>query len=297
MPLAGHSPEEDPLLGTSGVESPVKNPPQTRPLPQIPQTGKESQSMEENSEDNVTYLRRLQSESQNPNFQTQDTCSLDSKGSRGNFLEGQDIPLDFEKSAGLIAVLYETENQHSRGSLNELEAETKPMLNALRVDVLPEEPIKVRELLPIPGFGAEHLRPSKHTKETKDSPKYNDSFSINPREIEQDYEIDLKRLEVQDKVLGGGEFGIVYKGRYHFNDKKVIDVAVKQLKGVYVDMLYSISTGQNFQILMTVFVTYTYYYYYYYYYYHYYYYYQYHYRYRYPYPYPYHYHYHYHYHH
>ena len=36
-------------------------------------------------------------------------------------------------------------------------------------------------------------------------------------------------------MLGEGEFGIVYKGRYHGKDTKVIDVAVKQLKGMYVD--------------------------------------------------------------
>ena len=220
VPLSGQSPEENPLLDTSGIRSPVKKPPQIRPLPAIPQIEKENQRMEENSEQNVTC--------QNPNFQAQDTCTQDSKGSRGNVLEGQDILLDTEKST----VLHETENQPSRGSLNETEGDTTPLDNALRVDVSPGEPIKVRDLLPIPDFGAAHLRPSKPTKEARDSSKYNDSFSINSQEIEQDYEIDLKRLEVHDEVLGEGEFGIVYKGLYHCKDKKVIDVAVKQLKGV-----------------------------------------------------------------
>ena len=252
VPLSGQSPEENPLLETSGVESPLKKPPQTRPLLPIPQTEKECQRIEENSVHNVTCLRILGSESQNPNFQTQDTCTLDSKGSRGNVFEGQDIPLDTEKSTGLIAVLHATENQPILGSMSETEAETRPLLNALRVDVSPGDPIKVRDLLPIPDFGAAHLSPSKPSEETNDSSKYNDGFSINSQEIEQDYEIDLKRLEVQEKVLGEGEFGIVYKGRYHCEDKKVIDVAVKLLKGVYVDRLYyiSITTRENSQILI-----------------------------------------------
>ena len=45
------------------------------------------------------------------------------------------------------------------------------------------------------------------------------------------WEIDLERLEVLDKVLGEGEFGIVHKGRYAGKDGKITDVAVKQLKG------------------------------------------------------------------
>ena len=252
VPLSGQSPEEDPLLDTSCVESLLKKPPQKRPLPPIPQIEKKSQRMEQKSEHNVTCLCRLQSESQNPNFQTQDTCTIGSKRSRGNVLEGQDVPLDTEKSTGLIAVLYENGNQPSCGSLNEREAETRPVLNALRVDVSPGEPRKVREFLPVPDFGAAHLSPSNPSEETNDTSKYNDGFSINSQEIEQDYEIDLKRLEVQEKVLGEGEFGIVYKGRYHCEDKKVIDVAVKLLKGVYVDRLYciSITTRQNSQVLI-----------------------------------------------
>ena len=59
MPLSGHSAEEDPLLGTSAAESPVKKPPQARPLPPIPQIEKEGQRIEENSEDNVTSLSML----------------------------------------------------------------------------------------------------------------------------------------------------------------------------------------------------------------------------------------------
>ena len=189
--------------------------------------------MEENSEHNVTCLRMLQSETQNPNFQTP------VKGSRGNILEGQDIPLDVEKNACLTAVWQETEKEHwllpARGSMSETEAETKPMLSALGVDFSLGEPPNVRELLPTADFEAAPPRPPTPTKETKDGAKYNEISSINSREIEEDYEIDLERLEVRDEVLGEGEFGIVYKGRYYCKDNKAINVAVKQLKGMHID--------------------------------------------------------------
>jgi len=226
VPLSRHSPEENPLLG---VESQVKKPPQARPLPPIPQIEKESQRMEENSEQNVTCLGMLQSETQNPNFQTPGS------GDRGNILEGQDIPLEIEKNTNLIVVRQETEKEPgllpSRGSMSEPEAETKPKLGALGVGFSPaHEPPKVRELLPTPDFEATPPRPPKPTKKTKQGTKYNERSSSNSQEIGEDYEIDLKRLEVRDEVLGEGEFGIVYKGRYHCKDTKVIDVAVKQLK-------------------------------------------------------------------
>ena len=234
MQLSGHSPEENPLLGTSGPESPVKRPPRARPLPPIPQIEKERQRMEENSEHNVRRLRMLQSETQNPNFQTPD------EGSRGNILgAGQDIPLDIENNSCLTAVWQETEEEPwllpARGSMSETEAQTKPILSALGVDLSLGEPPNVGELLPTADFEAAPPRPPKPTKETKDGAKYNESSSINSREIEVDYEIDLKRLEVRDEVLGEGEFGIVCKGRYYCKDNKAINLAVKQLKGMYVD--------------------------------------------------------------
>ena len=233
VPLSAHSPEEHPLLGTSCAESALKKPPQARPLPQIPHIQKEGQKMEENSEDNVTCLRIVQSASQNPNFQTPD------KGGRGNILEGQGIPLDIEENTGLIAAMQETGKETwllpSSGSMSETEAETKPMLSVLGVDFSAGEPTNVTELLPTPDFEVAPPRPPKPTRETEESTKYNESSSIDSQEIEEDYEIDLKRLEVQDEVLGEGEFGIVYKGRYHGKDTKVIDVAVKQFKGTYVD--------------------------------------------------------------
>ena len=223
MPLSGHSSEENPLLA---AESQEKKPPQDRPLPPNPQIGKDSQKMEENSEHNVTCLGVLLSETQNPNFQTLDN------GGRGSILGGQDIPLDVEINTDLIAVWQETEKEPgllpSRGSMGEPEAETKPVLSALGVGVSPGRELpNIRELPPTPKLEATPPRPPKPSKETNES-------SINSQEIEEDYEIDLKRL-VRDEVLGEGEFGIVYKGRYHCKNNKAIDVAVKQLKGMYVD--------------------------------------------------------------
>ena len=49
------------------------------------------------------------------------------------------------------------------------------------------------------------------------------------RETEEGFD-NMENLEVLDEVLGEGEFGIVYKGRYG-KDGNVTDVAVKKLKG------------------------------------------------------------------
>ena len=43
----------------------------------------------------------------------------------------------------------------------------------------------------------------------------------------------LENLEVFDEILGEGEFGIVYKGRYGGKDGNMTDVAVKKLKSTY----------------------------------------------------------------
>ena len=43
----------------------------------------------------------------------------------------------------------------------------------------------------------------------------------------------LENLEVFDELLGEGEFGIVYKGRYGGKDGNMTDLAVKKLKGTY----------------------------------------------------------------
>lgn len=56
------------------------------------------------------------------------------------------------------------------------------------------------------------------------------------RKISQETEercVNLENLEVSNEILGEGEFGIVYKGRYGGKDGNMIDVAVKKLKGGY----------------------------------------------------------------
>ena len=78
--------------------------------------------MEEKFEHNVTRLRMLQSETQNPDFETPD------EGSRGNVLgAGQHIPLDNGKNTCLTAVWQETEEEPwslpGRGCMSETEAE------------------------------------------------------------------------------------------------------------------------------------------------------------------------------
>ena len=50
------------------------------------------------------------------------------------------------------------------------------------------------------------------------------------KETEEESE-NLENLEVFDEILGEGEFGIVYKGRYGGKDGNMTDVAVKKLKG------------------------------------------------------------------
>lgn len=52
---------------------------------------------------------------------------------------------------------------------------------------------------------------------------------ITSLETEEGYE-NLENLEVFDEILGEGEFGIVYKGRYGGKDGNMTDVAVKKLK-------------------------------------------------------------------
>ena len=64
------------------------------------------------------------------------------------------------------------------------------------------------------------------------SRKNSDTFQNCLEEIEESWEIDLERLEVlRDEILGEGEFGVVYRGRYRGEDEQIFDVAVKQLKG------------------------------------------------------------------
>lgn len=64
-----------------------------------------------------------------------------------------------------------------------------------------------------------------------DSSESRENIRIDQKIANEGWEINLNRLEVKDEVLGEGQFGIVYKGQYCREDGKVIDVAVKQLKG------------------------------------------------------------------
>lgn len=63
-----------------------------------------------------------------------------------------------------------------------------------------------------------------------DSSESRENIRIDQK-VANGWEINLNRLEVKDEVLGEGQFGIVYKGQYCREDGKVMDVAVKQLKG------------------------------------------------------------------
>ena len=63
----------------------------------------------------------------------------------------------------------------------------------------------------------------------KDSNKIQTSLFTEIEESEKD----RGTLEVLDEVLGEGEYGIVYKGRYGGRNGSIIDVAVKKLKGMH----------------------------------------------------------------
>ena len=68
------------------------------------------------------------------------------------------------------------------------------------------------------GVALDHGEQSDHVRTTQ--------------EIEEGSENDLESLEVLDEMLGEGEYGIVYKGRYGGKDGSITDVAVKKLKGI-----------------------------------------------------------------
>ena len=63
----------------------------------------------------------------------------------------------------------------------------------------------------------------------KDSDEIQTSLFIEIEESEKDQ----VTLEVLDEVLGEGEYGIVYKGRYGGRNGSITDVAVKKLKGMH----------------------------------------------------------------
>lgn len=51
-------------------------------------------------------------------------------------------------------------------------------------------------------------------------------------DINRNWEIPRERLQITEKKLGGGEFGVVKKGFYLRKDGKELPVAVKMLKGL-----------------------------------------------------------------
>ena len=63
----------------------------------------------------------------------------------------------------------------------------------------------------------------------KDSDEIQTSLFIEIEESEKD----RGTLEVLDEVLGEGEYGIVYKGRYGGRNGSITDVVVKKLKGMH----------------------------------------------------------------
>lgn len=150
----------------------------------------------------------------------------------------------------------------------EIHSEEHSLLGELTVEILTRTSPQARQLCPVTGLGdTPPKRPPKPRR--KESTEHKvvcscivESRSRNPKleksdifgskdsgydsaesrenicidqeivlEINEGWEIDLNRLEVKDEVLGEGQFGIVFKGRYCRDDGNVIDVAVKQLKG------------------------------------------------------------------
>ena len=51
-------------------------------------------------------------------------------------------------------------------------------------------------------------------------------------EIDRNWQIPREKLEITGEKLGGGEFGIVYKGFYLRRDDSKLPVAVKTLRGL-----------------------------------------------------------------
>ena len=66
-----------------------------------------------------------------------------------------------------------------------------------------------------------------------DSDKDSDEIQTSLLTEIEESEKDQGTLEVLDEVLGEGEYGIVYKGRYGGRNGSITDVAVKKLKGMH----------------------------------------------------------------
>lgn len=245
---SGYSSDANPLLDTLRVDLPARKPPQARPLPPTP----EVDDAEWNSGQNVMCSSMLQFGSQSPDFESSEAGTLDEDG-------GFDIP---ERRRSIQRSPAPRRTPKPRKEIEENQEH-----NELRSPVLQSGSQSTRfetskaSTLDRKGGGCDspekrdsiqHLpaprRPPKPRNGLKEDTKHNELRFIESQEIEEDYEIDLKRLEITDTLLGEGEFGIVYKGRYRCKDEKVIDVAVKQLKGLSMWIVNSFLELINFII-------------------------------------------------
>ena len=233
--FSGHNFEENPLLEKLRVDLSERNPPQVRPLPSIP-----SPKVEWNSGQNVMRSSMLQSGSLDPNFESSEARTLNRKD------EGCDIPerrdnIQYSPAPRRPQKLgkeIKEKTKHNEvcssvlqsGSQN-LKFETSEATTLDRKDCGSHSLEKQGSIQHSP---APH-RPPKPRKKLQEITEQNKMCCIKSQKIEEDYEIDFKRLAIQGTVLGEGEFGIVYRGSYCCKDEKVIDVAVKQLKGMYVN--------------------------------------------------------------
>ena len=227
--FAGHGSEEEPLLNKLLVDRPARKPTQARLLPPTPDAQNASSSMTWNSNHNVTRLSDMQSRSQNHDSES-------SKTDTQNRMEGGHDIADRRVSSQRSpppcrSPKHRKENKENAGrdQTPNREISEGSILHRKEGDCDGQERKGSVQHSPAPP------RPPKPRKEVKVNTEHDENGCIKLPENEEHGEIYLERLEIHDKVLGKGEYGIVYKGSYRLNDEKVIDVAVKQLKGMCVD--------------------------------------------------------------
>ncbi|XP_078346182.1 uncharacterized protein LOC144631592 isoform X3 [Oculina patagonica] len=232
--FSSHKSEESPLLDTLRVDLPARKPSQARPLPPTPEVDDAGTKMEWNSGQKIMCSSMLQFGSQNLDFESPEASTLEQK----------DDGCDLRERKGSIQC--SPTPRRPPKPRKELQENTEdngmslPMLQlgsqSTKYETSETSTLDKKEGCDTPETrdGNQHspaLRwPPKPRNGLKVDTKHNELRFTESQEMEEDYEIDLKRLEIQDEVLGEGEFGIVYKGNYHCEDEKVIDVAVKQLK-------------------------------------------------------------------
>ena len=225
MKFAGHSSEEEPLSDTFHVDLPPKKPPQARPLPPTPDAQNTSSTVFWNSEQNVTPASYMQSGSQNHDFESSENRMESSRAIADRRESSQRSPPTCRPPKPRKEIKENTEE----GQTRILEISEANILHRKNGDFDGQEKRGSVQDSQAP------LRPPEPTKGVKVNTEHNEMCCIKSPEMEEGGEIHLERLEIHDKVLGEGEYGIVCKGSYRFNDEKSIDVAVKQLKGMYED--------------------------------------------------------------